>query len=210
MFWFCVLLDRFEFAALMSGSSDFSLEFFIYENLKDPKFWPQALSLILFQSLFALLICWRAFSSSVSSSVQNLSDRAICLLPQTFWIFIPLTAAFFSIGGLFFVSDIKAFSQLFSLWPLILSASLNSLVLSLGVGFLTLLFFILISFSFQNKTARKFIASFVPPGVSFMGFAFLLWPVYSETAVLIKWIIGLSLLLFPWVFRFQGSGLWVI
>ena len=188
---------------LISGSSDFSLEFFIYENLKNPKLWPEALALILFQSFFAFWLCWRAFSKSSPSSSYPI--KKIYLWPQPFWVFIPLLAGFFSVGGLFFISDLKVFFQLFPLWPLILSASLNSLILSLGAGVLTLLAFVVLSFSFQNTRARKFIASFVPPGVSFMGFAFLLIPFYSEKAVLIKWMAGLSLLIFPWVYRFRGE-----
>ena len=88
---------------------------------------------------------------------------------------------------------------------MILKASFHSLILSLLVGALTLVFLIGLCFSYQNKKSRKFIASFTLPGVSFIGFAFLILPFYNETAVLIKWILGLTLLLFPWVFRFRGE-----
>ena len=118
---------------------------------------------------------------------------------------MPLGAVFCSLGGLFFISDGKAFAKLLSLSPLILSSSLNSLLLSLGVGSLTLLFLIFMSLSFQNLKARKFIVSFMPPGVSFMGFTFLLLPFYGEFAVLVKWTLGLGLLLFPLIYRFQGE-----
>jgi len=88
---------------------------------------------------------------------------------------------------------------------LIFLAAKRSLILSLGAGALSLLFLVFMTLSFQNKKTRKFIASFMPPGVSFIGFTLLLWPFYSEFFILIKWILGLSLLLFPWIYRFRGE-----
>ena len=189
---------------LTAGSPFFSLEFFIYENLKEPQLWPQALSLILFQSLFVFLICWHIFSKSFPSDLR-FAYKKIYLLPNSFFVLIPFGAVFFSLGGLFFISDLKAFSKLVPLGSFIFSAGLNSLILSLGVGFLTLLALILVSLSFQNLKARKFIVSFMPPGVSFMGFALLIWPFYGRVFVLLKWIVGLSLLLFPLIYRFRGE-----
>lgn len=189
---------------LLGGSSSYSLEFFIYEKLKEPQLWPQALLLILLQSAFVFFLCWKVFSQ-YSLSEEKFSPRPVYLLPKAFFIVIPLVALFFSIGGLFFLFDGSAFVKLQALQPLILKAGLNSLFLSLSVGALTLLFLIGLCFSYQNKKARRFIASFTPPGVSFIGFAFLILPFYSETAVFIKWVLGLVLLLFPWIFRFRGE-----
>ena len=189
---------------LTAGSAFFSLEFFIYENLKDPNLWPQAFSLILFQSVFIFLICWKAFSKSSPSDFQ-FSYKKLYLLPNPMFLFIPFGAVFFSLAGLFFISDGGVFLKLLSLRSLILSASLNSLILSLGVGLWTLLSLILMSLSFQNLKARKFVVSFMPPGVSFIGFTFLLFPFYGEFTVLIKWVVGLSLLLFPLIYRFRGE-----
>ena len=189
---------------LAGGSSFFSLEFFIYENLKNPSLWSQAFALILFQSLFIFFICWKAFSQS-SSFDKSLSDKKIYLIPKKIFLLIPFSAVFLSIGGLFFISDTIAFTKLVSLSSFILSASLNSVILSLGVGCFTMLLLIALCFSYQNVKARKWIASFTPPGVSFMGLAFLLLPFYSQSFVLIKWILGLTLLLFPWLYRFRGE-----
>ena len=189
---------------LTASSSFFSLEFFIYDNLKEPSLWPQALSLILFQSGFIFLICLWAFSKS-SPADFRFSYKKIYLLPQALLSFIPLALVFFSVGGLLFISDGKAFANLLPFRSLILSSSFNSLILSVGTGFLTLLALIFMSLSFQNVWARKFIVSFMPPGVSFMGFALLVVPFYGEIFVLMKWVVGLSLLLFPWIYRFQGE-----
>ena len=189
---------------LVSGSPFFSLEFFIYEKLKEPKLWAQALSLIVFQSLFIFLICWKAFSG-YSSSDLKMSLRRIYLLPHPLFLFIPFGALIFSLGGLFLISNLEVFSQVLSLASLVWSSVLNSLILSLGVGFFILLFLIFMSLSFQNLKARRFVVSFMPPGVSFMGFAFLLWPFYGKGFILMKWVLGLSFLLFPFIYRFRGE-----
>ena len=189
---------------LVGGSSSFSLEFFIFENLKNPSLWPQALALILFQSFFILFICWRAFSQ-VAEYEKNLSYRRIYFLPKISFLIIPFSAVVLAVGGLFFISDKLVFKKLLSLSSLILSASLSSMLLSLGAGGLTLLLLVALCFSYQNVKARKWIASFTPPGVSFMGLAFLILPFYSQPAVLVKWILGLTLLLFPWLYRFRGE-----
>ena len=72
---------------LAGGNPFFSLEFFIYENLKDPQLWPQALGLILFQSLFIFLICWKAFSGSSASDLKLVSFKTIYLLPFLFFMY---------------------------------------------------------------------------------------------------------------------------
>ena len=189
---------------LVAGSPFLSLEFFIYEHLKDPNLWPQALFLILLQSVFIFFICWKGFAPSQAFD-HSWRFQNIYIFPKTFFILIPLSSVFFSLGGLFFISNLQVISQLWSLYPLIVSASFNSLILSLGVGSLTFVTLLLICLSFQNLKARRFIASFTPPGVSFMGFTLLIWPFYSQMAILIKWSLGLSLLLFPLVYRFLGE-----
>ena len=201
---FTSLFTSLSLPLLLAGSSFYSLEFFIYEKLKEPQLWSQALPLILLQSSFVFFICWKVFSQHFLPE-EKISFRPVYLLPKSFFISIPLIAVFVSLGALFLLFESSAFLKLKDLQALIVTASVNSLILSLSVGALTLLFLVGICFSYQYKKARRFIASFTPPGVSFMGFAFLLLPFYNETAVLIKWTLGLSLLLFPWVFRFRGE-----
>ena len=190
---------------LLGGSSSFSLEFFIYEKLKDSRLWPQALSLILFQSFFIFLICWKVFSSKASLS-NKISFRKIQLLEQPAFLFFPLFAVLASTIGLFLLSDLSAWRKLQSIQPLILKSLFHSLALSLWTGALVLILLVGLCLSYQNKKARKFIASWNSPGASFIGFAFLILPFYSQTAVLLKWTLGLTLLLFPWIYRFRGES----
>ena len=188
---------------LTAGSSLLSLEFFIYEKLKDPALWPQALSLTLLQSFFVFFICWKAFSQPSLESRPYFAKTY--LLPRFVFVLIPLGTVFLSLGGLFFISDPSVFFKILDLGDLVFKATLTSFFIGLSVGFLTLLGLILMSLSFQCFKARKFVASFIPPGVSFMGFAFLIWPGYGSVPVFFKWVLGLSLLFFPLVYRFRGE-----
>ena len=189
---------------LVGGSSSFSLEFFIYENLKNPNLWPQAFALILLQSCFIFFICWRAFSQGFEYG-RSLPYNKIYLIPKRIFLIIPFIAVVLSVGGLFFISDKTVIVKLLSLSSIIWEAVLNSILLSLGAGGLTLILLAALCLSYQNLNARKFIVSFTPPGVSFMGLAFLILPFYSQPFVLLKWTLGLTLLLFPWLYRFRGE-----
>lgn len=189
---------------LVSGNPNFSLEFFIYENLKDFDLWPQAMSLILFQSIFIFLICWYMLSGKTSLDLV-LSFKKIYILPKARFLCIPFMALFFSLGGLFFISYGDLFKKLFAIRDVIIFASINSLILGLSVGAIVLLALIFISLSFQNIKLRKFIASYLPPGSSFIALVFLFYSYHDQQAVMIKWILGLSLLLFPVIYRFRGE-----
>ena len=189
---------------LLSGRADFSLEFFIYEQIKDPQASAQAPALILLQSAFIFGLCFWSFLGRPAPA-PYFSRQKIHLLPQSAYLLVPLLALFLALGGLAFVTSAKAFLRLEPLWPLVLLAGRNSLIVGLGVGLLTLAGLSLMSLSYQSGGLRRFAASFTPPGVSFMGFSLLLLPFYSEGAVLLKWVLGLSLLLFPWVYRWRGE-----
>ena len=191
---------------LTSGSSMFSMEFLIYEKLKDPATQGQALSLIGFQSLWVFFICFKLFYKSSFSTLGSQQRGEIKLLPKASFSCIPLLALFVSVGGLFLVTEKEAFFQLIPLWPLVLSATLNSLITGLACATLTLLLLTVVAFSFPNLKARSFIACFAPPGVGSMGLALLLVPLYDRAFVLMKWSVGLCLLSFPSIFRFQGES----
>ena len=79
---------------LLAGSSFYSLEFFIYEKLKEPQLWAQALPLILLQSSFVCFICWKAFSQHFLPE-EKINFRSVYLLQKGFFISLPLMALFF-------------------------------------------------------------------------------------------------------------------
>ncbi|MGI9548753.1 MAG: hypothetical protein ACR2M7_02070 [Bdellovibrionales bacterium] len=190
---------------LTAGGRGVSLEFFIYEQLKDPDAWPVATFLILLQTVLIFYIYIKAFSPTLSSSF-NFYKGKIYLIPKKIMLIIPLFPSLISVFGLFFISDFKKnFLKIIDLDFILWSSLLHSFLLGLGVGSLVLVFFIMMSLSFRSSIFRKFVVAFMYPGVTLVGFAFLILPFYSLNFVLLKWIFGLSLLLFPIVYRLRGE-----
>ena len=179
---------------LLSGSSDFSLEFFIYEQMKDPETRAQAPALVLLQSLFVFGLCFWSFAGRPLPGPPS-SFQKIRLLPQAFYILVPVSALFLSLAGLAFVSDMGAFSRFRPFLPLIVSAGRNSLLTGLGVGLLTLGALSLMSLSHQSRGPRRFVASFTPPGASFMGLSLLLLPFLQRRRRFVEMDIRLELAL---------------
>ncbi|MCY4513358.1 MAG: hypothetical protein OXB86_06695 [Bdellovibrionales bacterium] len=188
---------------LTAGGASISLEFYIYKQLQDPNLWPQAGALILLQTLFVFLLCLKGFSGKASFSLQKKAVPP--LLPSPFFILIPLLPVVFSLGGLFFIPNRKVITDFSQLTPLLVSAGKTSLLLGFGVGGLTFGGLILMALSFSNIFGRKFVTSYLNPGTSLTGFAFLLIPFASGPWIELKWIAGLTLLTFPFIYRFRGE-----
>ncbi len=190
---------------LTAGGQAISLEFFIYEKLKNPDLWPIASALILIQTLIVFFIYIQAFSYPLASSFHFHSGK-IYLIPNKNFLLIPLLPSVISLFGLFFISDFKKnLYQFLELSPILWEAFLSTLWIGLGVGSLVLFFLTMMSLSFQSLIFRKFVVAYMYPGVTLLGFVCLTIPFYSKEGVLLKWIIGLSLLLFPIVYRLRGE-----
>ena len=110
-----------------------------------------------------------------------------------------------SLGGLFQLNFLEALKKLLAFKWLILQASLSSLLLGLGVGLLTLIFLTCSLASFSWKRSRRFMAAYTHAGSSLVAFAFLI--IFLENFLWVKWILGLSLLFFPFIYRFFGEPL---
>ena len=189
---------------LLSGGHSVSLEFYIYEQLKDVSLWPEAGSLILLQTLFVFCLCFLGFVKQKPSLKRHFTSP-LFLISKPAFIFFPLIPTFLSFAGLFFLSDFQAFKRLLPLKPLLVEATLSSLILSLCVGFFTLFLLTSMALAFSNLKARRFVASYLNPGATLTGFAFLLFPFWIYKWTLLKWILGVGLLTFPFVYRFRGE-----
>ena len=190
---------------LTAGGKNISLEFYIYKLLKDPSLWPEAGALILIQTLLVLTICLRGFAGRSPVLTGRPDAGEVYLLPRPFFIFIPLLFSFLSVSGLVFFPSPGTFKNFQELTPLLISAGGRSLLVGFGVGACMLAGFILMALSFSNRAGRKFVASYINPGASLTGFAFLLVPAPADGWILWKWTAGLSLLIFPLVYRFRGE-----
>ena len=190
---------------LIAGGPHISLEFFIYEKLKNPALWPQALSLILIQMVFVFAVCLWGFAFKQKSFQKNKDPQFLHLLPARKFICIPLTPVILYLTGLVLSFSYEGVKKLFYLGFFLLSAMWSSFVVGVGVGFVTITALCLMAFSFQNFKARKFALAYLNPGTTLTGFAFLI--ISFAFGVYFDWIFGLSLLLFPLIYRFQGESL---
>ena len=190
---------------LTAGGKNISLEFYIYKLLKDPSLWPQAGALILIQTLLVLAICLRGFAGRPPALTGRPGAGEVYLLPRRVFILIPLIFSFLSVGGLIFFPSPGVFKNFQELTPLLISAGGRSLLVGFGVGACMLAGFAFMALSFSNKAGRKLVASYISPGASLTGFAFLLLPL-PDGGTLWKWTAGLSLLIFPLVYRFRGES----
>lgn len=190
---------------LVAGSPHISLEFFIYENLKNPTLWPEALSLILIQMLFVFAVCIWGFAFKREVFQRYIGEKRVCLIPIKWFVLIPLFPPMLYLTGLFFSFSYEEMKRLLQLGYFLLSAVWSSFVLGIGVGALTILALCLMALSFQSISCRKFVLAYLNPGTTLTGFAFLImaWPL----GVWFDWTLGLSLLLFPLIYRFYGESL---
>ena len=188
---------------LTAGGANISLEFYIYKQLKDPSLWPQAGVLILLQTLFIFFLCLKGFGGRVPSSINW--QKKVHLLPAPVLVLIPIFPVILALAGLFFIPEKEAVDKFFQLIPLLISSGISSLLIGFSVGFLTLGGLILMAVSFSNLLGRKFVTSYLNPGTSLTGFAFLLIPFTSSQWIGMKWVLGLTLLSFPFIYRFRGE-----
>ena len=205
-FVFVNAFSSLSFPLLIAGGSHISLEFFIYEKLQNPSLWPKALSLILIQMLFVFVVCLLAldFKNSLFYK-QSRNSEVLRLLPSRPFVFIPLLPVVLYVCGLSLSFRFEVIKKLFYLGKTLLSALWSSLVLGLGVGALTFFGLCMMALSFHNTQIRKFVFSYLNPGTTLTGFAFLILSPMANPYV--NWILGLGILLFPLIYRFKGEGL---
>ena len=199
---FCGAFTSLSLPLLIAGNFHFSLEFFIYEKLKQPEMWGQAATLILMQTLFIFFICLKAFS--FSSPPLDSYKQKVYLLKNPKFIVFSIWPAILLLVGLLGISSFQ-WREFLSFKSLLLSSLASSLLLSFGVGCLTLVGLGMLCFSYNSIKARKLISSYLNPGVTLLGFSFLLFSPVQE--VHLKWILGLTLLFFPTIYRLRGESI---
>lgn len=190
---------------LIAGGPHISLEFFIYEKLKNPALWPEVLSLILIQMLFVFAVCIWGFAFKRGVFQKNVGERKIYLIPDKWFILVPFFPPVLYLMGLLFSFSYEEMKKLFQLGFFLLSAIWSSFILGIGVGTVTVLALCLMALSFQSVVFRKFTLSYLNPGTTLTGFAFLIMAL--PLGIWFDWILGLSLLLFPLIYRFYGESL---
>ena len=191
---------------LIAGSPSASLEFFIYDKLKNSALWPEALSLLLIQIPLVSAVCLYGFASGKKpASKQRAQFAFLPLLPSKLLIVIPLLPAALYLAGLLPGIRFSEMERLFLLGPAFLSGAFwLSFLTGIGTGAVIVLFLCFMSVSFQSGFLRKTALSYLNPGAALTGFAFLI--LSFPFGPLFDWVLGISLLVFPFIHRFRGES----
>ena len=193
---------------LIAGSPAFSLEFFIYDKLKNPALWPEALSLLLIQIPLVSAVCLCAFAGGKKppSSSASRKPGLLPLLPSKSLIAAPLLPSVLYAAGLIFSFRFSKMQELFHLGPGFLSSAFwSSFLTGTGTGAVVFLFLCLMSLSVQSGFFRKLALSYLNPGAALTGLAFLILSL--PFGAHFDWILGISWMLFPFIYRFRGESL---
>ena len=209
---------------LIAGSPSFSLEFFIYEKLQNPALWPEALSLLLIQIPLVSAVCLFGFAGgkkALSAGEAPPSSKAVSknpsagavsgssllpLLPSKPLVAIPLLPSALYAAGLAFNFRFSEMQQLFRLGLKFLSGAFwSSFLTGMGTGAVVFLFLCLMSLSFQSGFFRKAALSYLNPGAALTAFAFLILSL--PFGARFDWALGISWMLFPFIYRFRGESL---
>lgn len=204
LFVFSVCLTSFSIPLVLGGPSATNFEILIYETLRMNADWSRALYYAVIQivvlSIFVYLI-----PKSRWSWTGSISRWQVLGLKR----FVPLAiapSALLLTGWL-----IGVISSLRHLVPEDLffnpfTAALNTMIVAMGVGFLTLWLCLWISYVWPNPRLAWFMKSYLTPSNAITGFALLLLPGQSTEWPLVKMIVALTLVSFPLLFRWLGQA----
>ncbi len=149
------------------------------------------------------------FDSS-DRSPSPIKPKKLYLLPCRPWLVLPLLPSLLLIGGL----TGPALFSLHSILPDIIliksaigKACLQSLMVGMGTGIVTFILLSLVAFALRDLFLGRFLMAYTGASTAFMGFAFLLMGSESLWSVGLKWVLGLSLLFLPALYRLKGESL---
>lgn len=200
VFLFILNFANFSVPFVAGGGQMTTLEILIYEKIRISGQWGEALFLALFQ-----LLVLAGFSFLQPEFKPKLTGRSenIFLLPSRFSAFLFLLFVF-SPFVIFLVKSFSAWEQVFmipQLWQQAQETLLTSLMLSLGVGFVTLFLLLLTVYVDSRSKLHRLLNSIVAPSTALVGFAMLFFLADREPWNSLKWILGFSYLIFTTLYR---------
>lgn len=201
LFIFSLCFTSFSIPLLLSGERAVSLEVAIYDYVRIDGRWDKAVILAALQALALLLLA--------------------ALLPRPFWppragrarvnllalpfgrsiVFAPTLMIFF--GWILGLSGSLNLRLEPAVQEALYEASLTSLLLGLTVGFLHLVFFMVVAYVTPHRELAKFLNGYLAPSPVITGFALILIPVEGETLDFLKLCLALTLISFPLLYRWM-------
>ena len=200
---FC--FTSFSVPLLVGGVDGQTLEVLIAEKLKNPDHWSEALALFGIEFLF-LFILFISLYRREKKPLINIKNKNILVLPTPPLLFFAIFPSTLLCIGLL---DLGWLVQLWQNWPIIRSpvilSTLQTFLTGMGTGILALLFLVWTAFCQRHFFLRQFLIAYAGSSTAFMAFVFLLTGGEGFFWTWCKWIIGLSLLFLPALYRFMGE-----
>ena len=202
IFSFC--FTSFSIPLLIGGMSGQTLEVLIAEKLKDPFTWPEAIALFGIEALFLCLFFF--FLYRQTQQFSQISKSRNYVLPLRSVLILPiLPSVLLCIGLMDVVFSVTAWEDFVRIWPVVISSWFQTILVGIGTGFVVLLFLYWIAFCSRSLFLRKFLMAYAASSTAFMGFAFLLIGEDGALWIWLKWVLGLSLLFLPALYRLMGE-----
>ncbi len=208
LFLFAICFSSFAVPLMVGGMGATTLEVLIYQKIRVSGGWSEALGLSAFQvaTLFSLSLL---LMRQKSVRVERRSNLCLLSLPWG-WLLALLPTLFVLLGPISEVrlgwSQLMRASTLLSQLP---QSILGTVVVSMGVGLLTLVLLLVIAYSFSLSFLRRFLMGYAVPSSVLTGFALLLatleWEV--EPSVYFKMILGIVLITLPSLYRMNWGSL---
>jgi ABC-type Fe3+ transport system permease subunit len=197
---FGVCLTSFAIPLILGGASGTTLEVLIYSRLRWGAGLHQAVAMALIQIgvLFSLgIFLLRGLTVAKRQwSVRNPFQQ------HRFLLFVALLPTVFIVGGLTqgLWVGIPRFMSVLPQLPL-MSWILCSLMVGITVGLGVFLLSSAIAFLLPHAGLQSFLVGFAQPSTAVFGLSLVILGAHSATAVFAKMVVGLTLILTPFVFR---------
>lgn len=199
LFVFSLCFTSFSLPLLLSGQRASTLEVVIYDFIRVEGRWDKAVLLAALQAGVLLAMAWLIPQPfwPPRPSRQNLSylswrrGRWLAILPAAI-----LFAGWVSGAVAGALSDWDS-ELVWSLWP----AAFTTIIISLAVGLLHLIIFLLIAFVSPHAKLRRFLNGYLSPSPVITGFALLLVPGEGEIWSLLKTVLALTMISVPLLYR---------
>lgn len=200
IFLFILVFANFSVPFVAGGGKATTLEILIYEKIRISGDWGQALSLAFIQLI--LLAGFSLFNPQFKSPLSSRSEQVHLLQSP----FAAICLLIFSLAPIFIFifQSIGAWEKVFNipgLWQAAQSTLMMSVLFSLSVGFLVLIFLVITAYLDIRSFLHRLLISIISPSTALVGFSLLFFISDQEPWISMKWILGFTYLIFTTLYR---------
>lgn len=205
LFVFSICLTSFSIPLVLGGSQATNLEIFIYNTLRMEGDWSRAVIFTVIQMTSLFLIAWFVPKPTWSMSFNPTRWSALGVKRLLPLVFLP--SGLLLVGWLIgVVQSYRHLAWANVVWAGAGTAILNTFIVALGAGWLTLFLCLWLSYVWPHRSLSLFMKGYLAPSSVVTGFAFLLVPLDGGNWPVIKMIVALTMVSFPILFRWIGQA----